>query len=131
MSRTRLWRAGWGGTLILLAAVGLSGCGKAGRPTPAGGAEARISYPGPQTVPTPARQKEDGRALVPDWDAEDLAQAERDRRVVVDPSVRRQFIKQTETLQRYNGRIGDPMATEQTDRAVLPPAPSANADSAK
>ena len=80
---------------VALAGAVLAGCGKPGRPMPAGGLTAQPPYPPPQAVTLPQK---DGRALAPEWDADDLARATQEHRVVVDPSVRQQFIRQTEDI---------------------------------
>lgn len=79
--------------VVVLAAVALSGCGKAGRPLSPDPTPHPQDYPkvGPAGQPVPAKPNKDDKAMPPEWDQEDLQKAYTKQGAFIDPSARQRI----------------------------------------
>ena len=77
---------------VVLASLALAGCGKAGRPLSPDPIPHPQLYPqvAPQNQkqPIPAKPNQDGKAMPPEWDPDDITKAHTKDGAFIDPSAR-------------------------------------------
>lgn len=80
---------------VILASLALAGCGKAGRPLSPDSTPHPQDYPKiePEShkQPIPAKPNQDGKAMPPEWDPDDLKKAFTKDGAFIDPSARQRI----------------------------------------